>query len=256
MICKKCLKELETAFVLRSQIRHHENSYFQVRRDEMEIRESDDEAQQNDSEAMFETEIAVKSEAIEESFAIQVTTANISNSDDPLLEVNFSNDDDYNGSNHLSEPNLSDDEKDEDYGAKKMKKKGLECSECDKVLSCTQTLARHIHSVHGNERKFTCESCDGKFRTKYNLSQHLIRHIKNPKSEVKNVRVDTLNKNRKFPCDECSNFFKTAAALKQHKMLHTNIRPYVCHCGKAFRRNDHLKQHKNIHDKTAKNANM
>jgi hypothetical protein len=37
MICRnKCLKNLEAAFIVRSQSRHVENSYFQVRRDEIE----------------------------------------------------------------------------------------------------------------------------------------------------------------------------------------------------------------------------
>jgi uncharacterized Zn-finger protein len=247
LICLSCLKKLENAFRLRSQIRHVENSYFQVRRDEI-----DDEQHNNESnEFEDEPEIAIKTEAVEQPFAIEVTST-----DDPLLEEDlFEETPDHQNDfpDHQSEANGSDDLKDEDYGANTSKKGvGVQCPECLKHLTNPNYLQKHVDNVHSKIKKFSCEICERKFFTKYNLEHHLIRHIKNPQNQVKNMTIDTANKNRPFKCPDCLLFFKTPQALRQHRMIHTDIRPYQCWCGKAFRRNDHLKNHKATHAKKKK----
>jgi hypothetical protein len=78
MICRnKCLKDLEAAFVIRSQSRHVENSYFQVRRDEIEETRED---RRQTRPAIREVSLKVERP----------------DDDDPFLEedTNFNDDDD------------------------------------------------------------------------------------------------------------------------------------------------------------------
>lgn len=243
LICKeKCYKQLEDAFVLRSQMKHLENSYFQVRRDEI-LGQSYEDDKYEESEvwapksmgALFQ----VKAEALEEPSALHVTSTEdpLNKEDDPDLAAS---------DHHMSD----DDEKDEDYGASDNKE--IECPQCSKLFSDLQSLNRHVKNVHERTKNFCCEICQRKFFTKYNLEQHLLRHIRNPESQVKEIIVDTSNKSRPFKCEECLSFFMTPGALRQHKTIHTGIRPYVCWCGVAFRRNDHLKNHVLTHSKKKK----
>lgn len=235
MLCQNCLKDLEAAFVLRSSIIHQENSYFQLRRDEIEDMHF---SESGGDEPMCEPipmmpAVALKLEAVEESFAVQITNI------DPLFE---GDDNDY------EDRSEADDVKDEDYEIKE--RKVVECPECHKFLSSPQALAKHIRCIHEGKKNFSCEICNTKFATKYNLEQHLIRHIKNPESKVTQVIKDTSNQNRPFKCELCNSYFKTIASMRQHKAIHTDIRPFKCQvCGKAFRRNDHLKGHKDTHVK-------
>lgn len=247
LICKKkCYKQLEDAFVLRSQMKHLENSYFQVRRDEIgdggrcyEENEYEESEVWNSKStgAVFQ----VKAEGLEESKAYHDTT-----SEDPLNKEDYFGDPDL----AVSEHHLSDnDETDEEYRA--CDNKEIRCHQCSRLFSGLQTFNRHVQNVHERKKNFCCEICKRKFFTKYNLEQHLIRHIKNPKG-VKEIVIDTSNKNRPFKCEECLRFFKTQAALRQHKTIHTDIRPYACWCGMAFRRNGHLKNHALTHTKKKK----
>lgn len=162
-----------------------------------------------------EETISFKTEKTEERFSIQVT--NTLRDDDPLSDDSAS----------MKDSNYHKNTSDEEYKPK----------------------TYSIKHKPGKNKNFACEICSKRMNTKYNLEQHLLRHIKNPKSEVKNIHADTSDNTRPFKCDECGRFFKTLAALNQHAIIHTDIRPFVCECGKAFRRNDHLKGHKMTHEK-------
>lgn len=223
-MCQKCLKDLEAAFVLRNRCICTETSYFQLRRDELEDMDSES-YQEDDEKADYPPEISIKSETVAEPFTIQFKN------DDPLVQeiVNTGETDfpenDYDDATS-DETNISDSDKDEDYGVKK--KKEVKCSHCEKVLSGPLHLKRHIQNVHERKKNFSCETCDRAFKTKYNLAQHLLRHIRNPSSQVKEMITDTSNSNRPFSCETCGNFFKTIAALRQHKIIHTGNSYKIC----------------------------
>ena len=48
---------------------------------------------------------------------------------------------------------------------------------------------------------------------------------------------------RRFQCDECGQCFKSKAALARHRNVHDVNRPFLCHCGQAYKRFKHLQRH-------------
>ncbi|KAH6648876.1 hypothetical protein BKA67DRAFT_576115 [Truncatella angustata] len=51
---------------------------------------------------------------------------------------------------------------------------------------------------------------------------------------------------RVHTCPHCSRSFKRPEHLRRHCRTHTGEKPYVCHCGACFSRNDLLRRHENL----------
>lgn len=91
--------------------------------------------------------------------------------------------------------------------------------------------------MHTNCRPFLCpykEICDKSFKTRSQLSDHLLKHTKI----------------KKYSCPVCKISFSRKSRLKIHTMIHKGENPFQCSiCQKRFRErsnlNYHIKKHKN-----------
>lgn len=89
--------------------------------------------------------------------------------------------------------------------------------------------------VHTNDRPYHCpfsNICDKSFKTKSQLSDHLLKH-----TQIK-----------KYKCPDCQTLFSRKSRLKIHMLIHKNIIPFQCNiCKKKFREksnfNYHMKKH-------------
>ena len=89
--------------------------------------------------------------------------------------------------------------------------------------------------IHTNDRPYHCpfnNVCNKSFKTKSQLSDHLLKHTKT----------------KNYTCPECKNTFSRKSRLKIHMMIHKDILPFQCNiCQKKFREksnyNFHIKKH-------------
>lgn len=110
--------------------------------------------------------------------------------------------------------------------------------------------------------RFICHICQGKYRTRDNLSRHIVKHSseKNFKCEIcprefyfqrdLNVHVKQHSKNStlKFTCSECRSEYTTSSALKKHSLVHKNERNFKCdRCNLGFKTKGTLQNHYRIH---------
>ncbi|CAH1791062.1 unnamed protein product [Owenia fusiformis] len=113
------------------------------------------------------------------------------------------------------------------------KSKGsLECPECGKRFSRTNTLDKHILS-HSTKKPHVCVDCGKEFQRSDHLSKHMAVH-----STIK-----------PFPCDFCEKAFARKDHMQRHMRLHSDSRPFECSiCNEVFSRKDHLNNHtKRVH---------
>lgn len=82
--------------------------------------------------------------------------------------------------------------------------------------------------------EFVCDVCGHETKSKSNLTKH--------KSVVHDGE-------RKFECLVCNKFFATKFKLNLHNAVHSDSRPYLCFCSKAFKTRDDLMKHSRIHNK-------
>jgi len=132
----------------------------------------------------------------------------------------------------------------------------LKCKICDKIFGSSETLERHIKRLHTEkegpkefcyvcityvrdlkmhmksheEKKFQCEKCPKRYRTKFDLKTH-----------VKSVHLGV-----KEPCPHCG---KMTANLKKH-VYGNHMHEFPCEiCGKVFARQTQLNYHLRAHER-------
>ena len=100
------------------------------------------------------------------------------------------------------------------------------CRFCD-FENKKSAVVRHAR-VHRNKKRFVCELCGSAFNAHYTLKEH---------------RIYVHSEDRKFQCNKCDKTFKAKNALIRHEQVHSDRRPFSCHCGQMFKRGSHLKRH-------------
>ena len=51
-------------------------------------------------------------------------------------------------------------------------------------------------------------------------------------------------------CVDCGRRFKSKASLARHGHVHDVQRPFLCHCGRAYKRYKHLQRHLLVRHRT------
>lgn len=101
------------------------------------------------------------------------------------------------------------------------------CPHCDYKTKRHQTLKRHM-DLHLEKKNFMCEICGNSFHALATLKDH-----------HQFVHSDERN----YKCSECEKSFKNQSSLARHRRIHSDDRPYQCHCGTSYKRLSHLKRH-------------
>ncbi|EFA02279.2 transcription factor IIIA [Tribolium castaneum] len=103
----------------------------------------------------------------------------------------------------------------------------FKCGECNQGFHRKKLLQQHAY-IHTGEANFSCDKCDLKFTTGYNLSKHKRSH-------------------RIYTCD-CKEEFHRWSLLLAHKKTCENGNQFRCDvCSRTFNRKNNFDQHKTIH---------
>lgn len=108
------------------------------------------------------------------------------------------------------------------------------CSEpnCEKTFYTRKHLYEHLR-VHG-DRKYFCDQCNFKAKTKSALNSH----------------KDVHRTGESYSCDICNASFSVYRRLKAHMICHSDATPFQCEfCESSFKRSKDLKSHIHVHTK-------
>ena len=107
----------------------------------------------------------------------------------------------------------------------------FKCEICEKTFQNNRNIKRHITSAHGEGKTFPCNVCTRISRTKRGLHFHIQNYHQQNK--------------RYFKCDYCEKSFNLSGHLMTHiKRIHEPQKNSKCdYCGKSFTTSDYLKIH-------------
>ena len=110
-------------------------------------------------------------------------------------------------------------------------KKKHKCHKCDKSLSSSVSLQRHM-ALHTTEKSHCCIECNKSFTKSGSLKTHMLAH----------------HGKKPHKCVKCNNSLSSAGALKKHMKLHTQEHPHECNkCHRYFSQSANLKEHMKTH---------
>lgn len=129
----------------------------------------------------------------------------------------------------------------------------FECSLCGKQCKMKKDMKQHM-IVHLDERPYSCDICDWKFKRQFQLTKHkIVVHLKS-KKEICRIcgwvgkSKKSLELHRKkcttnvFQCDICKKMYGAKSSLEYHIRAHSSDRPFPCDICKArfkYKRNVH-----------------
>eukprot|EP01083_Nonionella_stella_P210254 761360_1 len=135
------------------------------------------------------------------------------------------------------------------------------CGECRKSFETDAILQSHC-LVHSDDRQYSCNQCDAKFKIYDALKEHMVYthsneshfecntcHKQFPTDTVLSKHVKAVHPvQRNFECNQCDKRFKTRSSLKIHSVIHSENRPYSGdQCGQRFKTQWNLAQHGVVH---------
>ena len=103
----------------------------------------------------------------------------------------------------------------------------FKCKFCEFEHRKCSAVVRHAR-MHKNKKRFVCELCGSAFNALYTLKEH---------------RSYVHSDLRKHNCSKCDKSFKAKNALIRHEQVHSETRPFQCHCGQQYKRASHLRRH-------------
>lgn len=110
------------------------------------------------------------------------------------------------------------------------KRYGKSCSFCEKECSNDNQLSLHVNKVHLQIKPYSCDMCEKKFYTEYNLKFHKKIHSKFSKET----------------CNFCGKMVRSRKLLVIHIRKHIGITPHSCQlCIQAFYSQSELRKHMN-----------
>ena len=115
-----------------------------------------------------------------------------------------------------------------------------EPSPCPQCGMPVRYLKNHMRRKHSTIRKYGCEECGKRFKTKSDLTKHQKSHL------PADIRLLLNEKQKeKNQCHDCGQGFTDSTKLRRHvASTHTGIRSFFCkECPAAYFRPDHLKNH-------------
>ncbi|XP_070502549.1 gastrula zinc finger protein XlCGF26.1-like [Chironomus tepperi] len=118
------------------------------------------------------------------------------------------------------------------------------CPECGLVVGNKHNLTKHIKRLHLKIYNFYCDLCDYKGFFKFNIDQHMKKHLDKSERE-------------RFYCDECQFESISKMSLRTHKRMEHmgQKKSYLCHCGKKFTQSSSYYTHvKVVHQKIKNHA--
>ncbi|CAH1781336.1 unnamed protein product [Owenia fusiformis] len=141
-------------------------------------------------------------------------------------------------------------------------KREFKCGHCSKDFKWLSNLKEHIDDMHTvHELKFSCPSCEMKFKSARHLKRHQRIHEKRERKficqlckkgftsqNILNGHMKMHNDVRPFSCEMCSKTFRTKACLIDHMITHTGERAFACtQCDKRFGYSSALVKHMRLH---------
>ena len=134
--------------------------------------------------------------------------------------------------NELAHPKMQSNEVDLVHN----KSKKYNCQACNERLRTKEKLEIHVDLVHKKLKNYECDQCNKRFGLKANLERH----------------IDLVHKKlRKHKCDKCKKRFGLNSHLRIHiDVVHNKIKNYECDkCPKRFGTKSNLQAHTElIHD--------
>ncbi|XP_058066114.1 zinc finger protein 567-like [Anopheles bellator] len=142
--------------------------------------------------------------------------------------------------------------------------KDVPCDQCDKAFS-KYTIEDHKRAVHG--AGFICEHCPRKFKSRFQLDNHMEEHSVSLRSTKVSCDVCGIVVRNKYnltthmkrmhmehapvSCGSCGKEFKSKRNLDAHLTNVCTDRSFPCTiCGKPFKKKIKLKEHMTTHTKS------
>ena len=137
----------------------------------------------------------------------------------------------------------------------------IQCEQCDKIVKRRTDLKLHIKRAHLKIKDHICETCKKAFSTINELTTHEIVHKEKKfscnicalKIRSKRSLVDHMERRhmgipkKPYFCQDCGIHYSNTAHRRTH-MDQTKLVKFPCEtCGKQFGLNKNLKKHKKLH---------
>ncbi|XP_055632911.1 uncharacterized protein LOC129773335 [Toxorhynchites rutilus septentrionalis] len=145
------------------------------------------------------------------------------------------------GKEFLTESQLADHKESHDKDSSGRKKQLTKCCACPQQFESEELLRKHADEIHllesqsstnDIEKKFICDICHRRYKTKRTLLEHKTR----PYLKEQNM------------CTQCGKMFREKRFLIDHERCHQGDRPLVCPvCSKTFAIKDSYRKHVKSH---------
>ncbi|XP_064105427.1 zinc finger protein 235-like [Macrobrachium nipponense] len=86
------------------------------------------------------------------------------------------------------------------------------CTKCEKWFFDSQTLKKHINTIHLKVKPHSCPHCPYKCTRKYDMGLHIRKHTQE----------------KPHQCELCGHWYRDATTVRRHKWVHFLTKPLKC----------------------------